>query len=158
LEKYFDSVTGVDLAPNTIEVAKKRLPNCRFIVDDITSLSQLPSDINYSHIISYGVLHYISRETIDDFFKTLARITKPGCRIVICRVPNHAYYEAYQEFRQKRALSRQLIVKDQLQWNWFSEEFLRSQVEAHFEFIPFLPLLQLEFPLRAFFDFVLIRK
>jgi len=158
LEKYFDSVTGVDLAAKTVEIAKKRLPNCTFIVDDITKLTKLDTDNNFTHVVSYGVIHYLSVENLVDFFAALTRITKKGTRIAICRVPNQDYYEAYQEFRQKRNISRHLIVKDQLQWTWISEDFVRGEVEHNFEFIPFLPLLQLEFPLRAFFDFVLIRK
>ena len=158
LEKYFDSVTGVDLAPKTVEIAKKRLPNCTFIVDDITKLTKLDADNNFTHVVSYGVIHYLSVENLVDFFATLTRVTKKGTRVAICRVPNQDYYEAYQEFRQKRNISRQLIVKDQLQWTWISEDFVRREVEHNFEFIPILPLLQLDFPLRAFFDFVLIRK
>ena len=158
LEKYFDSVTGVDLAAKTVEIAKKRLPNCTFIVDDITKLTKLDADNNFTHVVSYGVIHYLAAETLVDFFATLASVTKRGTRIAICRVPNQDYYEAYQEFRQKRNISRQLIIKDQLQWTWISEDFVRREVEHNFEFIPILPLLQLDFPLRAFFDFVLIRK
>ena len=158
MEKYFDSVTGVDLAEKTVAIAEKRLPNCAFIVDDITKLSKLPVDNKFTHAVSYGVIHYLSEEGVADFFAALARVTKKGARVVICRVPNKYYYDAYQEFRQKRNISRKLITKDQLQWTWISEDFVRKQVESHFEFIPFLPLLQLEFPLKAFFDFVLIRK
>jgi cyclopropane fatty-acyl-phospholipid synthase-like methyltransferase len=158
LEKYFDSVTGVDLANKTVEIARKRLPKCTFIVDDITRLTKLPVDNNFTHVISYGVLHYLSMENIVDFFASLARITKPGTRVAICRVPNQNYYEAYQEFRQQRNISRKPFVKNQLQWTWISEEFVRSEVEPHFEYIPILPVLQLQFPLKAFFDFVLIRK
>lgn len=158
LEKYFDSVTGVDLATNTVDIAKKRLPGCTFIVDDITTLSKLSPDNNFTHVVSYGVLHYLSEGGQADFFSALARVTNKGTRIAICRVPNKDYYEDYQAFRQQRSISRQLIIKDQLQWTWISEDFVRGEVEANFEFIPFLPLLQLEFPLKAFFDFVLIRK
>lgn len=158
LEKYFESVTGVDLAAKTVEIAKKRLPNCTFIVDDITKLTKLPADNNFTHVVSYGVIHYLSTEGQVDFFATLARITGRGTRVAICRVPNKDYYYAYQEFRNKRNLNRKLVTKDQLQWTWISEDFVRREVESNFEFIPFLPLLQLEFPLKAFFDFVLIRK
>ncbi|MGZ5219629.1 MAG: class I SAM-dependent DNA methyltransferase [Chitinophagaceae bacterium] len=158
LEKYFTSVTGVDLAEKTVEIAKKRLPGCTFIVDDITQLTKLQDDNNFTHVVSYGVMNFLSDENLVDFFVALARVTRQGTRVVICRVPNKDYYEAYQKFRAKRDLTRQRIIKDQLQWNWISEDFVRKQVEPHFEFIPILPLLQLEFPLRAFFDFVLIRK
>ena len=158
LEKYFDSVTGVDLASKTVEIAKKRLPNCVFIVDDITSLTKIPADNNFTHVISYGVLHYLSNESIVDFFATLARITKQGTRIAICRVPNQHHFESYQEFRQQRHINRKPIVNNQLQWTWINEEFVAREVESHFEFISILPVLQLEFPLKAFFDFVLIRK
>jgi cyclopropane fatty-acyl-phospholipid synthase-like methyltransferase len=158
LEKYFDSVTGVDLAERTVAIAKKRLPDCSFIVDDITKLTKLPNDNKFTHVVSYGVIHYLSEEGLVNFFAALTRVTKKGARVAICRVPNKYYYDAYQEFRQKRNISRKLITKDQLQWTWISEDFVRGQAEAHFEFIPFLPLLQLEFPLKAFFDFVLIRK
>ena len=158
LEKYFDSVTGVDLAEKTVEIAKKRLPNCSFLVDDITKLTKLPVENKFTHVVSYGVIHYLSEEGLIGFFAALARVTKKGTRVAICRVPNKYYYDAYQEFRQNRSISRKLITKDQLQWTWISEEFIRQQVEGHFEFIPFLPLLQLEFPLKAFYDFVLIRK
>lgn len=159
LEKYFSSVTGVDLAAKPVEIAKKRLPNCTFIVDDITRLTKLPAGNNYTHVVSYGVIHYLPNdESLVDFFATLDRITMKGTRVAICRVPNKHYYEAYQEFRGKRTINRERVIKDQLQWNWISEDFVRREVEANFEFIPFLPVLQLEFPLKAFFDFVLIRK
>ena len=59
LEKYFDTVTGVDLAEKTVEIAKKRLPNCSFIVDDITKLTKLPVDNKFTHVVSYGVIHYL---------------------------------------------------------------------------------------------------
>jgi len=158
MEKYFDSVTGVDLAEKTISIAEKRLPHCNFIVDDITKLTKLPPNNKFTHVVSYGVIHYLSEKGVADFFTALARVTKKGTRIVICRVPNKNYYSSYQEFRRRRNLNRKLVVKDQLQWTWVSEDFVRRHVEKNFEFVPILPLLQLEFPLKAFFDFVLIRK
>jgi cyclopropane fatty-acyl-phospholipid synthase-like methyltransferase len=158
MEKYFDSVTGVDLASNTIEIAKKHLPSCTFIVDDITTLTKVETDSHFTHVLSYGVIHYLSKENLVHFFSALRRITRTGTRIAICRIPNKDHYQDYQEFRQSREISRKLFVKDQLQWTWVSEDFVRGQVEADFEFIPIFPLLQLDFPLKAFFDFVLIRK
>ena len=82
LEKYFDSVTGVDLAEKTVAIAEKRLPNCAFIVDDITKLSKLPVDNKFTHAVSYGVIHYLSEDGVADFFAALARVTRKGARVV----------------------------------------------------------------------------
>lgn len=158
MEKHFDVVTGVDLAEKTIEVARRRLPHCTFIVDDITQLTTLETQGDFTHVVSYGVIHYLSEDGITDFFSALARVTRTGTRIAICRVPNKDYYNEYQAFRLQRNINRNRIVRDQLQWTWLDEDFIRERVQEHFEFIPFMPLLQLEFPLKAFFDFVLIRK
>lgn len=157
LKEFFNQTTGVDLSEKSLEIARQRIEGVTFLVDNITELSKLPI-LEYTHILSYGVLQFLNDLEIIAFFEALARISKRGTRIVISRVPNKDFYGAYQDYRDSRNLVRTRIVSDELKWNFISPDFVADHTRNSFELILILPLIQLDMPLKAFFDFVLIKK
>jgi cyclopropane fatty-acyl-phospholipid synthase-like methyltransferase len=157
LEKYFGHCIGVDLAENTLAVATERLPNAEFIHDDITKLDKLQGR-TFDFVLTYGVLQFLNDEQLASYFKALPTITQKGAKVAINRMPNKFHYEAYQEYRRNRNVNRATIQSDNLVWNWISEDFIKDHTKDHFDYIGILPSSQLEMPLKAFFDCLLIRK
>ena len=75
-EKYRVQVTGIDLDPDLIELAKKNvgsMGNINFQVCDATNLPF--EDKEFDIILTFGVMHHIQNWT--DAFKEIRRVLKP---------------------------------------------------------------------------------
>jgi len=72
-ERYQLNVTGVDVDPEQIELAKKNtnIPNLRFLVADATHLAF--EDNSFDIVLSFGVMHHISNwlEAMEEIKKVL---------------------------------------------------------------------------------------
>lgn len=79
------NLTGVDLSPAMIDLAKKAHPNADFLVDDIEALS-FEENI-FDVVFCNGVLHHLP--CLDMGLKEVRRILKPG-GILVAREPNAA--------------------------------------------------------------------
>lgn len=156
VQNNFDKCIGVDLSRKSIQHAIKALPEVDFIVDDICNLTKI-GNIKADYCITYGVLQFISDEALKGYFSSLISISKPGTRIMVSRVPNKLYYKEYQRYREERNRKEEL-KSGNLSWNWFSTNYIQDLSQDDFYFIPILPLPDASLPLKAFFDFILIKK
>ena len=157
LKDYYGKTIGVDLAEGPLAIAKGRLPRTQFILDDITDPTYLGTDMA-EHILTYGVLQFLSDQQLAGYINTLYKITKPGGRVVVMRTPNKDYYEPYQAYRNNRNITRKTISDEKLQWNWVSPAYVRELCVGKFDYISILPTTGIGYPLQGFFDFVLIKK
>lgn len=73
-EKY--KVTGIDISPNQITLARKNVPNSRFICMD---MGNLDFEKDYFHgILAYYSIIHLPRDEHADLFKKMYRILKLG--------------------------------------------------------------------------------
>lgn len=76
LAEVFDSVTGVDISPNTIDAARLRLPGARFVLADMTDLD-LPEGAFDLVTAFYSIIH-VPRQEQRDLFRRIASWLVPG--------------------------------------------------------------------------------
>ena len=162
LREIFQSVHGIDLGINTIARAREFYPEIRFSIDDIVSLESI-NDMSCSYIFLYGVIYNMgSMEKIEECIKTIERISKPGGRTVICKIPNSSFFEAYQKYRRKRAVDqgyKESVRSDNsLEWVWLSYQNILKMAGDKFDvtFISAPP--GIDFPFSAWFDCVLVKR
>lgn len=148
---------GVDLSEGVLNIAKKRLPQCEFIWDDITVGSQIPESVA-DHILSYGVLQFLTNNQLKGLFEVIFKTLKPGGKAVIIRTPNKNFYEEYQNYRVNRNSTRKALTNENLTWNWVSPNYIKELCKDKFELSVILPTTGVNFPLKGFFDFILIKK
>lgn len=75
LAETFD-VTGVDISARQIDLARRNVPNCRFIKADIVTVD-FPSAIFDAAVGSYSFIH-VPRAEHRALFRKIARWLKPG--------------------------------------------------------------------------------
>ena len=82
------SFLGVDLSPTMLDSGRQhveslRLRNVRFQLEDITRLDGVP-DASVDAVMSTVVLHHLpTRQHLDDCFRQIARVLKPGGAIYL---------------------------------------------------------------------------
>ena len=86
------SVSGVDISPRMIEIAKDFVKGGYFSVSNADNLAF--NDNLFDKIICYSVFHYFPDEkfamkTIDEFL----RVCKPGGKILIGDIPSKKHYD-----------------------------------------------------------------
>lgn len=157
LKEHFSKLTGVDLAESALKVARKKIPQARFIQDDIQSLSKIETN-TFDSVLTYGVLQFLNDDTdLEQYIEALSRVMKNGARAALFRMPNKEHFDRYQEFRQSRRLSRTLS-DDKLAWYWIDPNTLHNLAKGKFEIFSIYPSYETDYPLRGFFDAVLIRR
>lgn len=105
-------VTAVDLSPRTIEIARRRVPDVKFV---LASVLELPfEDETYSVVVSDGVIHHTpdARKA----FSELARVCKTGGLMYVgVYRRNRYYYYVYNwlgkpiRWLEKRRLGRWVV-------------------------------------------------
>ncbi|RPJ25379.1 MAG: class I SAM-dependent methyltransferase [Chloroflexi bacterium] len=75
-------VTGVDFSEAQIELAKKHVPNARFICQDMTKLD-FPEN-TFDGICSYYAIIHIPREEHQPLLANFHRMLKPGGFALLC--------------------------------------------------------------------------
>jgi ubiquinone/menaquinone biosynthesis C-methylase UbiE len=81
LSRQFE-VTGVDFSEVQIELARKHVPNAKFICQDMTKLD-FP-DSTFDAICSYYAIIHIPREEHGSLFVNFHRMLKPGGFALLC--------------------------------------------------------------------------
>ena len=71
------SYTGAEVQPEVIAVAKRRMPNVRFIANGTRPPLELP-DQSFDLIYTYSVFTHLTEENHRNWLKELARLLKPG--------------------------------------------------------------------------------
>ncbi|HUI93658.1 MAG TPA: methyltransferase domain-containing protein [Chitinivibrionales bacterium] len=89
LSKKFDSLTAVDISPESIKIAEKRLKhygiaNVTFIADDAETLSRLPDDA-FDVVFSFSTIRFCPRP--HEALKAIHKKLKPG-GIAVIDFPN----------------------------------------------------------------------
>ncbi len=77
-------MTGIDLSPHSVEVAKRRarqegLDRASFFIDDAESLDLFPSNA-FDGAVSFSTFRYLPR--VDRALRSARRVLKPGGRLV----------------------------------------------------------------------------
>lgn len=85
-EKLFNAtrakITGIDISEDLLEIARKKLPEVNFLIDDAMSLSF--ADESFNVVCGSSVLHHLEMETA---YKEFYRVLKPGGKMVFAE-PN----------------------------------------------------------------------
>jgi ubiquinone/menaquinone biosynthesis C-methylase UbiE len=72
-----EGATGLDLFPDKIEFARRRLPKCRF---EVGSVYELPfAEGSFDHVLVRDVIHHLDEPA--RFVKEAARVLSPGGRL-----------------------------------------------------------------------------
>ena len=71
-----NNIMGVEISPNEVDIAKKRIPEAIFQVGDIVTF-KLPSD-TFDVVTSYMVWEFLDRDRLDKAFSNLNASMKPG--------------------------------------------------------------------------------
>ena len=86
LAEHFD-VTGVDFSEAQIELARKNVPNAKFICEDMTKLN-FPED-SFDGICSYYAIIHIPREEHLALLANFQRALMPGGVALLCLGAQH---------------------------------------------------------------------
>jgi len=80
VDKRYD-VTGIDFAKGMIDLAKKHVPNARFIRMDMTKMKFKPN--SFDGCVSFYAIIHVPREKHKGVYKTLHKIIRPGGVLLI---------------------------------------------------------------------------
>ncbi len=92
-------VSGIDIMPEQIAIARRRAPHMDFDVGDLT---QIPSDgASYDAVFVFGVLHHVPRW--HDGLSEINRVLRPGGHLLV-EEPRHRFTFAELENGIRRAV------------------------------------------------------
>lgn len=110
LAPYFQSVTGIDIAPSMIEMANNYNQfgsNCRYVVNDTDRLALFPTD-SVDFIYSNIVLQHMQPRYSQNYIKEFCRILVPQ-GVLIFQIPSEPTPILRRRQRIKRWLPAALI-------------------------------------------------
>jgi ubiquinone/menaquinone biosynthesis C-methylase UbiE len=93
-EKF--EVTGVDFSEAQIELAKKNVPNARFLCEDMTRLA-FPEN-TFDGITSYYAIIHVPREEHRSILSNFHRMLKPGGFALLCLGAEHSIDDSDDDF------------------------------------------------------------
>ena len=116
-------VTGVDFSESQIELARKHVPNARFICQDMTTLDF--DDNTFDAICSYYAIIHIPREEHKALFANFHRMLKPQGLALLCLGAENLIDDIDENYLGTR-----------MYWSHFdSETYLRMLKETGFSMI-----------------------
>ena len=118
-EEYAGEVTGIDVDPEQIKLARKNtvgMPNIRFLETDAIKLPF--EDNSFSIVLSFGVLHHIHNWL--DVLKEIKRILKPDGYFIYADI---IYPERVTRMDRSSKMSFGLVTIDIDELNSFLEKF-----------------------------------
>jgi SAM-dependent methyltransferase len=74
-------VVGIDLSPRCIELARREQPGPEFRVMDLARMDF--ADGRFDGLVAYYAFHYQPKATLTAVFRELARVVRPGGRILV---------------------------------------------------------------------------
>ena len=95
LAEHFD-VTGVDFSEAQIELAKKNVPNGKFICEDMTKLN-FPEE-TFDGICSYYAIIHIPREEHQSLLINFHRMLMPGGIALLCLGAQHLVDDIEEDY------------------------------------------------------------
>jgi len=102
LAEYFDSVIGVDISPEMINIANslnKYPNNCKYVLNETSDLSQFTSnsfDLIYSNI----VLQHIKPKISENYIREFVRLAKPS-GIIVFQIPYSIIFRRRIQWRRR---------------------------------------------------------
>ena len=93
IEKGFN-VTGIDISPEQIKLAKKNLPKGKFLTKDMSKID-FPND-SFEAIVSFYAIFHINRKEHQKLFKKLFLILKIGGYLLVTMGPDE--WEGVEDF------------------------------------------------------------
>ena len=78
-------VTGVDISPRMIELARENVPSARFVEGDIMD-ADFPA-AHFAAIVSFYALFHLPRQEHEALFRRFARWLKPGGLLLLTLAP-----------------------------------------------------------------------
>tara|TARA_B100001093_G_scaffold520115_1_gene612827 strand:+ start:19956 stop:20648 length:693 start_codon:yes stop_codon:yes gene_type:complete len=162
LSKSFSSVKGLDAGENIIRSACSLNQNIEFKRDDITELKTI-KDQSINYALLYGVIYNMGPfSSVKSMSQKLSQKCCKGARVLISKIPNKYFYAEYQDYRKEKKEGRTYTddsnLKHQLEWLWFFPDDIRELFGADFDIINILANPSTSFPLKAWFDALLVRK
>ncbi len=128
-EDYIADVTGIDIDPQQIEMARSSvdgLENLRYLEADATDLPF--GESSFDVVFSFGVLHHIKDWL--DALKEVKRVLKPGGYFVYADI---IYPERITEMDSSSSLSFGLVTIDIDQLNSFLERFGFTTIHSQWQ-------------------------
>ena len=116
-------VTGVDFSQAQIELARKNVPNAKFLCEDMTKLD-FP-DHSFDGITSYYAIIHIPREEHQPLLANFHRMLKPGGFALLCLGAEHLIDDIDENYLGTR-----------MYWSHYdSETYLNMMKELGFSII-----------------------
>jgi SAM-dependent methyltransferase len=115
LSARFD-VTGVDFSEAQIGLARKNVPNARFICQDMTRLD-FP-DVTFDSICSFYAIIHVPREEHRPLFVNFHRMLKPGGHALLCLGAENLIDDIEEDFFGER-----------MYWSHFDSETYRQMLK-----------------------------
>ena len=82
------SVTGIDISTKMLEIARKQVPEAKFIEGDMTKFS-LPDESFHGIVSLYAIIH-VPREKHEQVFQNFYRLLRPNGILFLCTGPVRA--------------------------------------------------------------------
>jgi ubiquinone/menaquinone biosynthesis C-methylase UbiE len=110
LSRHFDSVTGVDISPKMVELAKaydKTGGKCLFLLNEKNDLS-IFGDGAFDFVFTDMVLQHMAPRYALDYIREFARVVKKG-GLMVFQLPEKAQYPGARVFL-KKLVPKQLVM------------------------------------------------
>ncbi len=76
-------VTGVDYVARAIEAAKRKAPEAKLLLGDVTRLGELSVDGPFELLLDLGCFHWIPDDFREAYVREAARIARPGATLLL---------------------------------------------------------------------------
>lgn len=101
--------TGLDISSAGMRVFKRKLPDCDFVIGDLSSKLPFPNEA-FDKIVSNNVIYAIEPKMREQLGSELFRVLKPGGKIVIANIaPGFRPVEIYLAHLREELSTRGLL-------------------------------------------------
>lgn len=121
LSRHAADVTGIDFCEPAFELARRKAPRARFQFGDLTKPLAFP-DASFDQVTCSAVLHVLNRDEQRFAISQLARVLRPGGRLVVTAFADgfsalKVYAETLREERRARGAGPALLFGLRYSWN-----------------------------------------
>lgn len=123
LQGFNIKAEGIDISPNMIAYARKRLPNTKFVVGDF--LAQNPPYQNLDGVILYAFIHLFPKTIVNECMKVVINSLKPDGYIFIGTTKSQTSSEGFEFKKDYENSNLQRFRK-----HWTNQE-IETMFQAH---------------------------